>query len=217
MAIALVSPEGALRRVQIAVLAKAPVPGLAKTRLIPALGAHGAARLQRRLTRIALETAGAARLGPVTLWCAPDARHRFFRALERATGVSCMSQPAGDLGDRMLFAFRAHCALGPLLLIGTDCPALQAAHLRKAARALNDGVDAVFYPAEDGGYAMVGLRQPRPELFESMHWGTPDVMSRTRARARSCGLRMREFETLWDVDEPADLARLRALKLLVEA
>lgn len=200
-----------MQAVQVSVLAKAPIAGLAKTRLIPAMGAQGAARLQRQLTRSAVRCALDAGLGPVTLWCTPHARHRFFRALHETTGVNRLVQPSGDLGDRMHTAFRLHCASGPLLLIGTDCPVLRPAHLRQAARALIDGDDAVFYPAEDGGYVLVGLRQPQPALFDAMTWSTPEVMSETRARARSLGLRMREFETLWDVDVPDDLARLETL------
>jgi rSAM/selenodomain-associated transferase 1 len=199
-----------LRQVQVAVLAKAPVPGWAKTRLIPALGPLGAARLQRRLTRVAVQTAADAGLGPVTLWCAPDARHRFFRALQQTTQLQCRDQPGGDLGERMHAAFRLHCAHGPVLLIGTDCPALRPAHLRQAAQALADGDEAVFYPAEDGGYVLVGLRQPQAALFTDMVWSTAEVMSETRIRARRLQLPLREFETLWDVDVPEDLARLAA-------
>ena len=205
------SADVGLRNVQIAVLAKAPIAGLAKTRLIPALGPHGAARLQRRLTRMAVQTALDAHLGPVTLWCAPHAQHRFFRALRRTTTVNCLVQSSGDLGERMHTAFRLHCAQGPLLLVGTDCPVLRPSHLRKAARALVDGDDAVFYPAEDGGYVLVGLRQPQAGLFSAMSWSTAAVMSDSRARARASGLRLREFETLWDVDVPDDLKRMHAL------
>jgi rSAM/selenodomain-associated transferase 1 len=202
-----------LRRVQVAVLAKAPIAGLAKTRLIQALGPQGAARLQRQLTRCAVHTAQAATLGPVTLWCTPDTQHRFFRALHRSTGVPCRVQANGDLGDRMHHAF---CGQGaqdgpvPMLLIGTDCPPLRPEHLRQAARALLRGDDAVFHPAEDGGYVLVGLREPQRGLFEGMVWSTPEVMAQTRQRACALGLRVREFETLWDVDVPADLARYRA-------
>ena len=202
------NPEPDLRHVQVAVLAKAPVAGLAKTRLIPALGPRGAARLQRQFIRRTLQTAAAARLGPVTLWCAPHAEHRFFRALHRTMGVDCQVQPGGDLGERMDAAFRLHCAQGPLLLIGTDCPALSPEQLRQAAQALCDGHDAVFGPAEDGGYVLVGLRSPQPALFSGMTWSTPAVMAETRARACAQGLRVVELETLWDVDVPADLPRL---------
>ncbi|MDE2369849.1 MAG: TIGR04282 family arsenosugar biosynthesis glycosyltransferase [Burkholderiales bacterium] len=203
--------DEALRQVQVAVLAKAPVAGLAKTRLIPALGAARAARLQRRLTRMTVQTALDAGLGAVTLWCAPDARHRFFRALARTARLPCVVQPRGDLGERMHVAFRVHCPAGPLLLVGTDCPALRPDHLRRAARALVEGDDAVFHPAEDGGYVLVGLRRPQAELFSAMPWSTALVTPQTRARAHALGLRVRELETLWDVDTPADLKRLAAL------
>lgn len=205
------SNEQALSRVQVAVLAKAPIAGMTKTRLIPALGAAGAARLQRQFTRSAVKTARASGLGPVTLWCAPDTRHRFFRAMAKTTGVRCLTQAHGDLGERMHTAFRLHCSEGPALLIGTDCPALQPGHLRDAAQALLDGCDAVFYPAEDGGYVLVGLRQPRVQLFERMCWSTAEVMHDTRSRSRALGLKVKEFDPLWDVDLPADLPRLRAL------
>lgn len=200
-----------LQTVQIAIMAKAPIPGLAKTRLIPALGAAGAARLHRRLTRMTVACALDARLGAVTVWCAPDSRHRFFRALKQTTGVKLIAQSDGDLGARMHTAFRLHCMQGPLLVIGTDCPVLRCGHLRAAAQALIAGDDAVFHPTEDGGYALIGLRVPQPTLFAEMPWSTPRVMPETRGRAHAQGLRVREFETLWDVDLPEQLDRLEAL------
>jgi hypothetical protein len=201
--------------VQIVILAKAPVPGLAKTRLIPALGAAGAARLQRWLTCHALVNALAAQLGPVHLWCTPDVRHRFFRALQRRAALTPHLQPDGDLGQRMLAAFEHHCPQGPVLLIGTDCPALGPASLRSAAMTLSQAdqrVDAVFVPVEDGGYALVGLHQPRAELFAGMTWSTDRVMAETRARGAAAGIVWREMPTLWDIDRPEDLARLQALR-----
>ena len=204
------SPDPALLGVQVAVLAKAPVAGYAKTRLIPQLGPAGAARLQRALTCRTLRTVMAAGLGPVTLWCAPDARHRLFRALQGATGAALMDQPQGDLGDRMHAAF-VHAVPQPLLLVGTDCPALTPQHLAAAAGRLLSGVDAVFHPAEDGGYVLVGLREPQHRLFEQMVWSTRQVMAHTRARAAASGLQVHEAETLWDVDEPSDLSRCNEL------
>ena len=197
---------------QIAILAKAPIAGWAKTRLIPALGAPGAARLQRRFTRQTVHTAQAAALGPVTLWCAPHAGHRFFRALQqRSPGLHCRAQPDGDLGERMHSAFLWHCTDSPLLLIGTDCPALRPEHLQQAGQALADGDDAVFIPAEDGGYVLVGLRQPQPALFVGMSWSHAGVMAETRRRAVALSLKLCELAPLWDVDLPADLARLGQL------
>lgn len=205
------SAEPDLRTVQVAILAKAPVAGYAKTRLIPQLGPAGAARLQRALTARTLRTALAAQLGPVTLWCAPDARHRFFRALRRNTPVALEDQASGDLGDRMHAAFE-HAGATPLLLVGTDCPALTPQHLIAAAGRLLAGDDAVFHPAEDGGYVLVGLRRPQAPLFQHMVWSTARVMADTHARAAALGLQLHVAQTLWDVDEPADLARCAEVK-----
>jgi rSAM/selenodomain-associated transferase 1 len=194
--------------VHIAVLAKAPVPGLAKTRLIPALGARGAARLQRRFTLQALHTAQQAGLGEVTLWCAPDREQNFFRALQRRCGIDCRTQADTDLGRRMLQALTAQDLAQPCIVIGTDCPALTPAHLHQAAHALRSGQDSVFIPAEDGGYVLVGLRRTIPGLFEGIDWSTGRVMAQTRERLRHAGASWQETALLWDVDVPADLARL---------
>ncbi|QSA96328.1 TIGR04282 family arsenosugar biosynthesis glycosyltransferase [Methylococcus sp. EFPC2] len=196
------------RQVAVAVFAKAPIPGLAKTRMIPRLGAEGAADLQRRLLGWTLETAVAAELGPVSLWCAPSCDHPVFAAHRDGFGLRLFEQRGEDLGARMLHAFSALCAESPVLLVGTDCPALTAHTLRSAAQALLCGKDAVFLPAEDGGYVLIGLSKPEPALFENMPWGTDRVMAETRARLSGLGLNWTEPETLWDVDRPEDLDRL---------
>ncbi|MCU0932312.1 MAG: TIGR04283 family arsenosugar biosynthesis glycosyltransferase [Serpentinimonas sp.] len=200
----------------VSILAKAPVPGLAKTRLQPLLGAAGAARAQRAFTLRALRTAFEASTGPCTLWCAPDPAHRLFRLLRLRFGIACAAQSGGDLGQRMAHTvaehFREHPGL-PLLLMGTDCPALTPAHLQAAAAALVDH-DAVLIPAEDGGYVIIGLRQPRPglfpEVFQGVAWSTERVAAQTRERLQAAGARWAELPTLWDVDEPQDWLRLQA-------
>ena len=215
----------------IAVLAKAPVPGLAKTRLIPLLGAAGAARVQRRFARdtlhLALQTATLLQ-GRVALWAAPDAAQPFFRALVRAvrsfpTGRAAPSpclqlhdQRGGDIGQRMAHAFDTHFraqADRPLLLIGTDCPPLAPGHLLQAAVALQ-AHDAVLIPAEDGGYALIGLRRSCPSLFEGVDWSTDRVLGQTRERLRSAGMRWHELPALWDVDTPDDWVRLQRESIL---
>jgi uncharacterized protein len=193
--------------VAVAILAKAPLPGLAKTRLAPALGPDGAAALQARLIERAVETARAANIGPITLWAAPDQHHPAFQTLAALFGVKLMRQPDGDLGRRMLAAIEA--AHGPAIVIGTDCPALQPAHLRAAAEALSGGVDAVVAPVEDGGYALIGMRRPEPALFTDMPWSTAAVMAETRRRLTRLSLSWREPARLWDVDLPEDVERLK--------
>jgi len=197
--------------VAIAVLAKAPVAGFAKTRLIPVLGAEGAAQLQQKLIARAITTACAAAVGPVTLWATPDERHPAFQAFAARSDVALASQCAGDLGARMLAAIVA--AAGAVLVIGTDCPALTAWHLRSAADILRQRTDTVVLPAEDGGYVLIGMRVPQGALFTDMPWSTPEVMSETRRRMRQLGLTSQEPLTLWDVDLPDDLERLRDANL----
>jgi glycosyltransferase A (GT-A) superfamily protein (DUF2064 family) len=232
------------QRVNICVMARAPVAGHAKTRLIPALGAVAAARLQRQLTRCTVEVALAAGVGQVSLWCAPDASHRSFQALARVLPITLRTQCPGDLGARMRHIFEvcggaierpesrhvdcsekqgdvllqsstsAAVPPAPCLLIGADCPVFTPAHLREAADVLRAGNDAVLTPAEDGGYVLIGLRRPQPSVFDRIDWSTDRVLAQTRERLRESGLSWHECPTLWDVDRPADLARLESMDSL---
>lgn len=186
----------------IIVFAKAPVPGQAKTRLIPRLGAWRAARLHARLTRHAVRTALAAGCGPVELH--GTARHSFLSSLK----VRFRLQQGRDLGERMYNALSK--AGRPAIVIGTDCPVLTPADLRRAARWLRGGCDAVLAPAEDGGYALIGLRRPRRNLFEGIAWGSPQVYADTVGKL--AGYRWRALRRVWDVDRPEDLERLRSLR-----
>lgn len=211
-------------RIGIAILAKAPLPGLAKTRLIPCLGADGAAALQRWLLQRAVATAIVADVGPVTLWCAPDTRHPEFAVAGAFGPVARRRQPAGDLGARMLAALAeppaiadiatmasaaASPAVAGTLLIGTDCPVLTPGRLRRAAERLRTH-EATVIPAEDGGYVLIGARRPEPRLFADVDWGSDRVMAQTRARLAALAWRWHEDAPLWDVDRPEDFARLCA-------
>lgn len=196
------------RRCPVIVMAKAPLAGFAKTRLIPALGAPGAAALAERLLDSAVAQALAAALGPVDLCCAPDSRHAAFERLSSQPGLERTEQGEGDLGARMSRALERWLAQADrALLIGTDAPMLDASMLQRAADAL-DRADAVFIPAYDGGYALVGLRCPAPSLFDGMRWSTATVMARTRERLAKADLRHTELPPVADIDEPADLIHL---------
>jgi uncharacterized protein len=191
-------------KTSIAILAKAPIPGRVKSRLIPAIGAHAAAVLQERMTAQTAETALAAGIGPVTLWCAPDPRHVSFREIALRHRLPLKRQVDGDLGARMLAAFAAD---GPTLVIGTDCPAFTADHLRRSAEALHEA-EVVLIPAEDGGYVLIGARAPQAALFADMAWGEASVLAETRRRLAALQLTAVELNALWDVDSESDLARL---------
>jgi len=185
-----------------------------KTRLIPALGEDAAAELHRTLVERTLRTAIAASAGPVELWCAPDVSDSFFADCARRFGVDLRDQGEGDLGARMARALEISVAEGvPALLIGCDCPALTAGYLHQAAAACGGENDAVFGPAEDGGYVLIGLaRRPALQLFENMAWGTVAVMQETRGRLFRLGWRWTELPTLWDLDRPEDLPRWQRLR-----
>jgi len=199
-----------MQRCAVIVFAKAPRAGFAKTRLIAALGADGAAQLAERLLHDTVEHALEAAIGPVELCVTPDGDHPAFEAALRQGVTSLGDQGDGDLGERMARAFERVLATHErALLIGTDAPQLDAPYLRAAVAALDDA-DAVFGPAADGGYTLVGLKRPRPQLFIGMRWSHDRVMVDTRERLAAAGLRHVELPVLHDVDEPADLIHLPA-------
>jgi rSAM/selenodomain-associated transferase 1 len=190
-------------------MAKAPVAGQAKTRLIPRLGPDGAARLAERLLSAAVEQALAAQVGAVELCCTPDASHPAFRRFAEC-GVRFAAQGNGDLGARIARAIERALRDGDApIVVGTDTPALDAAYLHRARDALAD-CDAVLGPAADGGYTLVALRAAAPQLFAQMPWSTPRVMTLTRRRLAAAGLRHVELPVLHDIDEPDDLRHLPA-------
>ena len=194
------------------VFAKEPVPGRVKTRLAATIGAAPAADVYRELAVATVAQAGRARdagvVRAVELWCAPDPDSAYFAQLAAAAGASRHPQSGGDLGARMAHAIAAALARHPaVLLIGTDCPALDVAYLAHAA-ALLAGQDAVLGPAEDGGYVLVGATRPLP--FAGVRWSSPHALADTEAAFAAAGLAWRTAPMLWDVDGPADLARWRA-------
>jgi rSAM/selenodomain-associated transferase 1 len=194
---------------RIVIFAKAPVAGLVKTRLIPALGAEGAADLAAAMLDTTCREALAAGVGPVELCLAG---HPEWTGLPDTVEVT--DQGEGDLGERLWRAARRVGA--PLLLIGTDCPELDRNRLRAAAQWLRDH-DAMLHPAADGGYALLGLNRLDPSLFDAMPWSTDAVAAETSARIAALGWSVHIGETLRDIDEPADLVHLPPYLLPPEA
>ena len=195
-------------RCTVVVFARAPEPGRVKTRLIPELGEAGAAALHRRLVAHSLVAATEAAIGPVELWCTPDARDPFLKDCGRRFGASLHSQGDGDLGARMQRAFESVLTRSArAILIGSDIPALSGRYLRGADRDLA-GRDAVIGPAEDGGYVLIGLSRCDPELFRGISWGGPGVLEETRRRVGALAWSASELLPLWDLDRPEDLGRI---------
>ena len=193
---------------RILIFAKATVPGRVKTRLIPMLGPPGAARLARCMLEHTLGQALAAGIGPVELCASPAPDHPDWASHPLPPGIQTIDQGEGDLGARMGRAARRALLCGDrVLLIGTDCFALSARHLRAAAEAL-DRHDAALHPALDGGYPLLGLRAYHPSLFADIPWSTREVAALTLARMHALKWRVWLGEPLPDIDEPADLIHL---------
>jgi uncharacterized protein len=199
--------------VSLHMLARAPVAGRVKTRLIPALGEQGACDLQQLLLERALHLP-ADGFSERFLWL-DDLPSAELQALAKTLGWTLVEQPAGDLGERM----RRIATLGLLqsdavVLIGNDCPALDGDYLRAACNGLQQR-SVVIGPAEDGGYVLLGLRDMHASLFGDMPWGTEHVLNATLARLQQLDWHPLLLPALWDVDRPEDLCRLAALDILL--
>lgn len=192
---------------RLLVFCKAPLPGEVKTRLARSIGAGTACEVHQQLAQHTLQTVTRHALAPVQLWCAPNCAHDFFSQCQQQYAVELREQGEGDLGARMARAFAdtLHSA-SFAVIIGTDCPALNQDYLAQAFAALEQGQDAVIGPAEDGGYVLLGLRQPQPAIFEDIEWGSAEVLQQTLQRLRGS---VHCLPTLWDVDQIDDLRRLR--------
>lgn len=206
-----VSPERLARRYSTAsrtvvVFCKYPEPGRVKTRLAESVGDAQAVRIYRRMVRHTLGCTRRAHRGARPLVCFTPAedRNRFRRWLGRR--YAYQPQADGDLGRRMLEAFRFTAAQGirHTLIVGTDCPGLRPGHLREAFERLEDH-DLVLGPTVDGGYYLIGAARPEPALFADMPWSTDRVLPETLARAKRASLRVALLPRLRDVDTIDDL------------
>lgn len=180
---------------EIAIFARWPEPGKAKTRLIPALGEQGAAALYARLLELTVREARESGL-PFHLRVTGDDPARFRELL--GGDLDVRDQGSGDLGERLARVPT------PGLMIGSDCPGLTAALLREAATVLPNR-DAVIGPAQDGGYWLLGLREPCPGLFSDMAWSTPEVFPETLRRLEAAGISPHLLPELTDIDTGDDL------------
>lgn len=200
-------------RAQIVIFAKFPEAGAVKTRLVPRLTPEQAAELHMRSLLTTLDAVGnwAETADPpwnVTVAVSPDRAIDSFRKLLPA-GLDLIGQGEGALGeklrrvsDRMLQRDPV-----PLIFLGADSPTLPVSRLGDALRALQTH-DAVIGPSDDGGYYLIGLRRPLPELFDRIDWSTNRVAAQTRQRAASASIRLAEIDPWYDVDRWEDLRRV---------
>ncbi|MBV9774906.1 MAG: TIGR04282 family arsenosugar biosynthesis glycosyltransferase [Gemmatimonadetes bacterium] len=183
---------------------RAPEAGRVKTRLAAEVGAEAALRVYVRLAEHALAEARAAGAA-VRVHFTPAGAEAAVRGWLGGP-ADYLPQAEGDLGERLERAFAEAFAAGfrRVVVIGSDLPELSAEVLRRAA-VLLDGYAAVLGPARDGGYYLLGLRAPLPEVFRGIPWSTDAVLARTLDRLRAAGIEPALLETLGDVDEAADL------------
>lgn len=189
----------------LGVLVKAPAPGRVKTRLAAEIGPRRAAELYRHLGALVVEACISSAYATV-VWFSPASARRQVAAWLKSSRVAAFrAQPRGDLGTRLVAALRRHFRDGArrVILIGSDCLGVDAKLVTRALAAL-DARDLVLGPAADGGYYLIGLRAPAPELFRGIAWSTGAVLEQTLARARQLGLHPALLPTLRDVDTASD-------------
>ena len=201
------------------VLTKAPVPGLVKTRLIPALGEQGACDLyEQLLVRLQDTLTSLTSTQPlqVALWIAGDAEHEVFKSWSSL--ATFYQQPEGsdskvDLGERMAVAVKSSLSRGCIpVLIGVDVPDLDEAYLTDCMAQLAVR-DLVISPAEDGGYGLLGMKQFYSELFVNKSWGSDTVFESTQADIARLKINAAYLQKVWDVDELADAERFYQFNL----
>lgn len=200
---------------RLIVFAKLPQSGRVKTRLAATVGPDRALRVYRRLLaatlRLAIRSPVERRewrfdAAPGVL---PASSATLLRRLA-SRGWIIAPQQGHDLGERMAQAIESGLNDGDsVVLIGADCPVFDTGDIRAAFEALRT-TDAVFAPAEDGGYVLVGLSRALPALFEAMPWGSDQVMTRSLERLESSGASVLLLRRMWDIDVQADLERYEA-------
>jgi rSAM/selenodomain-associated transferase 1 len=194
------------------IFARAPLAGEVKTRLIPALGAEGAAELYRCFLLDTLAAAAGVEADAIVA-AAEEGQVAAVRALaaETCPRAEVIAQEGRDLGERMRNAFRLTLGSGyeRAVILGSDAPSLPWERVREALRLAGER-DVVLGPCLDGGYYLIGMHAVAPRLFEGIEWGGPTVLAETLRKAQELGLTVAQLEPWYDVDTPQDLERLRA-------
>ncbi|MES9940545.1 MAG: TIGR04282 family arsenosugar biosynthesis glycosyltransferase [Candidatus Thiodiazotropha sp. 6PLUC2] len=200
----------------VLVFSKVPEVGKVKTRLIPALGAEGAAELYSRLLQREIHWLAKEKSYQIQLWLSSNKAHPLIQTLAEDCDFTVHYQQGSDLGERMFHAAnRALRHYRKVVLIGVDSPPLTVDHIQQTFTWL-ETEDAVLGPAQDGGYVLLGLKAAAAELFRGHNWGTEDVAETTRSALRSLEWSWRELPLLWDLDRPEELIKLKALGIEVD-
>ncbi|TAK34098.1 MAG: glycosyltransferase [Chloroflexota bacterium] len=197
------------RGAALAVMAQMPIPGRVKTRLQPHLTPQESADIYRAFLQDTLDLAASMKGYTPFLAFAPQDRESYFAEIAPAP-FHLLAQSEGDLGHRMLTVFLRleRSGYSPMVVIGTDIPTLQPTHLQQALELL-EASDVCLGPSTDGGYYLIGARNPPACLFEGMTWSTSAVFQTTIERAEAAQLSLSLLEPCTDVDRIEDLLWLR--------
>lgn len=190
------------------VFTRAPIAGRTKTRLMPLLGAEGAAEFHQSVLHSTLASAKSANFSSIEIWIESEINHPFLQHCAEEFSCAIQTQRGDDLGEKMHHATQSALQTNDLVvLIGSDCPAINSTILDLARQQLLDGKDAVLGPSTDGGYYLIGLKQSNSDIFQDIQWSRPDVADKTRRNFDRLGLNYIELEELADIDTPEDYQR----------
>ena len=193
----------------VLVFAKVPVLGTVKTRMHSALSAEETLALHRHLLDHSLGTLRQANIAQVELWLSEQPLEQF------GYGVNTFIQQGRDLGERLSHALASALQrYQSVVIIGSDCPFIDAGYLGEAFHTLSEGYQAVLGPADDGGYVLLGSRQHDARLFEQIEWGSSRVLEQTQSQLKSLRWRWKELGSLSDIDRPEDLPLLKEIPSL---
>lgn len=195
---------------QLIIFTRYPEPGKTKTRLIPALGAEGAANLQCQMTETTVEKANKLfNLMSLSVEIRFAGGNLQFMKNWLGSDLKYQEQGTGDLGERIARAFQSafNREMKSVVIIGIDCPSLTTEIMLQAFAKITQS-DVIIGPATDGGYYLIGLKKIIPELFQGINWGTSEVLSKTVAIAKNLNLVIGYLPQLSDIDRPEDLEKL---------
>jgi len=194
-----------MTKTALLIFTRVPIPGQTKTRLIPLLGAQGAAEFHQTVLHSTLLKANVSDFETVEIWCATENNHPFLEQCELDYSCTIKIQQGKDLGERMHNATDTALAENAfVVLIGSDCPAITTDILNQSYQHLSNGKDAVLGPTKDGGYYLIGQKTSNSGIFQDITWGEGDVAERTRQNLTRLGLDFAELEELADIDTPED-------------
>lgn len=187
------------------IFTRSPIIGKTKTRLIPLLGAQGAAKFHKITLRKMLINAIASNYKNIEIWYDGEHEHPFLKKCSLDFNSTLHIQRGKDLGERMHYATQTALKKNKFVtLIGSDCPALTTDILNQAHTHLSQGTHITLGPTQDGGYYLIGMHHANSAIFQDINWGEDTVATQTRKNFIKVGIEYIELEILADIDTPKD-------------